>query len=367
MLGGIALIAVSAIALATPSAQVDKASVVASPEPIQVAQTYVYQQPSYLPPQASPWEQYKVRLTALARQQRVSEATIQSVIPGLGVNRRVIELDHAEPRASSSGGIPSMQPYIRKHVTESLIRRGQSNYSNLYQGLRWIESRYGVDGTILLAIYGHETSYGLVTGSNDLLEVLASMAYGGRRRSLFENEFIAALKLIDQGVPRYMLKGSWAGATGFPQFLPSVALRLRADGDGDGYANIWRDELDGLASIASYLRDAGWKPSVRWGVPVTVPTNLNRYALRSTITAPKCPQVYRRHTRWLTVREWRALGVVPYGSRLAESELATLFEPEGPSGSGYLLTNNYRAILDYNCSNFYAMSVGLLADAIARR
>src|SRR6185369_5249154 len=128
MFGGIALTAVSAIALATPSAQVATAPTVASPGPIQVAQTYGYQQPGYIQPQASPWEQYKIRLTALARQQRVSEATIQAVIPSLDINRRVIELDHAEPRASSSGGVPSMQPYIRKHVTESLIRRGQSNY-----------------------------------------------------------------------------------------------------------------------------------------------------------------------------------------------------------------------------------------------
>ena len=89
--------------------------------------------------------------------------------------------------------------------------------------------------------------------------------------------------------------------------------------------------------------------------------------LRSAVTAPKCPQVYKRHTRWLTVREWRALGVVPYSSGISDNEMATLFEPEGPSGSGYLLTNNYRAILDYNCSNFYAISVGVLADAIARR
>ena len=104
-----------------------------------------------------------------------------------------------------------------------------------------------------------------------------------------------------------------------------------------------------------------------WGVSVQVPTNLNRAALRSTLTAQRCPQVYKRHTRWLTVREWRALGLVPYSAKVPDNELATLFEPEGPNGSGYLLTNNYRAILDYNCSNFYAMSVGLLADAIARR
>ena len=336
------------------------------PPQVPVAQS-PYGQPTYAIPLTDPWQQYKVRLTALARLQGIRESTIQAVIPGLDINQRVIALDHAEPRAASSGGVPSMQPYIRTHVTASLIRRGQSNYSNLYQSLRSIESRYGVDSTVLLAIYGHETSYGLVTGSNDLLQVLASMAYGGRRRTMFENEFIAALKLMDQAVPRYMLKGSWAGATGFPQFLPSVALRLRADGDGDGYANIWNNELDGLASIASYLRDAGWKPSVPWGVAAQVPYNLNRVALRSTLTAPRCPQVYKRHTRWLSMREWRALGVVPHSGGIADSEMATLFEPEGANGSGYLLTNNYRAILDYNCSNFYAMSVGLLADAIARR
>jgi membrane-bound lytic murein transglycosylase B len=170
-----------------------------------------------------------------------------------------------------------------------------------------------------------------------------------------------------QGVPRWRLKGSWAGATGFPQFMPSVALRLRADGDGDGYANIWSDELDGLASIASYLRDAGWKPNVTWGIPVRTPPTLNRAAIRTTITAQRCPQVYRRHSRWLTMREWRGLGVIPIGRSLPDSELASLLEPDGPYGTAYLLTTNYRSILDYNCSNFYAISVGVLADAIARR
>src|SRR6185369_5076986 len=287
---------------------------------------------------------------------------------GLTKNERVIELERTEPVARSSGGVVgALAPYLRSHVTGSLIRRGQANYSEHYDGLRTIDARYGVDPAVLMAIWGVETSYGTVTGSTDLLQALASLGYYGRRRAMFESEFVSALKLMDQGVPRWRLKGSWAGATGYPQFLPSVAVRLRADGDGDGYAHIWRDELDGIASIAPYLRDAGWKPSVRWGVAVSVPVNLNRYALRSTVTAPKCPQVYKRHTRWLTVREWRALGVVPYSSGISDNEMATLFEPEGPSGSGYLLTNNYRAILDYNCSNFYAMSVGLLADAIARR
>ncbi len=334
--------------------------------PAQYAQTYA--QPSYVSAPSSPWESYKARLAALARQQGVREATIQGNVPGLTINQRVIDLERSEPVARTSGGVVgALSPYLRAHVTPTLVARGRNNYSTLYSGLRSIESRYGVEAPVLLAIYGHETSYGLVTGSTDLLGALASLGYYGRRREFFETEFVSALKLMDQGVPRWRLKGSWAGATGFPQFMPSVALRLRADGDGDGYANIWSDELDGLASIANYLRDAGWKPNVHWGIPVHTPSNLNRAALRTTLTAQRCPQVYRRHSRWLTMREWRSLGVAPLGASLPESEMASLIEPDGPYATAYLLTTNYRAILDYNCSNFYAISVGVLADSIARR
>ena len=333
----------------------------------QVAST-TYAQPAYTQPVSDSWATYKVRLAALARLQGVSETTIQQNVPGLTINRSAIEMERTEPVARSSGGIVgALAPYLRAHVTSSLINRGRSNYSNLYDGLRSIGNRWGVDPAVLLAIYGHETSYGLVTGNNDILQVLASLGYYGRRRAFFEDEFIAALKLIDSGVPRWRLKGSWAGATGFPQFMPSVALRLRADGDGDGRANIWSDELDGLASIAAYLRDAGWKPNVAWGIPVRAPATLNRAAIVSRMTAQRCPQVYKRQSRWLTMREWRALGVTPIGRSLPENEMASLIEPDGPYATAYLLTTNYRAILDYNCSNFYAISVGALADAIARR
>ena len=327
-----------------------------------------YTQSAYTQPVSDSWATYKVRLAALARLQGVSESTIQQNVPGLTINQSAIEMERTEPVARSSGGVVgALAPYLRAHVTSSLINRGRRNYSDLYDGLRSISDRWGVDPAVLLAIYGHETSYGLVTGSNDILQVLASLGYYGRRRAFFESEFVAGLKLIDAGVPRWRLKGSWAGATGFPQFMPSVALRLRADGDGDGRANIWSDELDGLASIAAYLRDAGWKPNVAWGISVRTPATLNRAAIVSRMTAQRCPQVYRRQSRWLTMREWRALGVTPIGRSLPENEMAGLIEPDGPDATAYLLTTNYRAILDYNCSNFYAISVGVLADAIARR
>ncbi|NUQ16952.1 MAG: lytic murein transglycosylase [Sphingomonas sp.] len=315
-----------------------------------------------------PWYGYKLRLATLARQQGVSAATVQAYVPNLTKNERIIELERTEPIARTSGGVVgALAPYLRSHVTGSLIRRGQDNYADHYDALRSLESRYGVDSAVLVAIWGLETSYGTVTGSTDLLQALASLGYYGRRRDFFENEFVATLKLIDQGVPRWRLKGSWAGATGYPQFMPSVVLRLRADGDGDGYSDIWANEMDGLASIAAYLRDAGWKPNVAWGIRVRTPANLNRAAIANRTTAPRCPQVYRRHSRWLTMREWRALGVTPLSRSLPDNEMASLIEPDGPDATAYLATANYRAILDYNCSNFYAISVGVLADAIARR
>lgn len=308
---------------------------------------------------------YKSRLSGLARSAGVREATIQSVVPFLSLNSRVIQLDRAQPGGvSNPNAAPPFAPYRRRHVTSDLIRRGQSRYAVNSRWLNWIEQRYGVEPGVLMAIYGHETSYGVVTGGFDLAEVLATLAYEGRRRSFFEEEFVAALKLLDRGTPRSRLKGSWAGATGYPQFMPSVVLRLATDGDGDGTANIWRSEADGLASIAAYLRDAGWKPNVHWGIPVRTPASLNRVAIKSRLTAPRCPQVYARHSQWKKMREWRALGVYPVGRSLPDNEMATLLEPDGPNATAYLLTTNYRAILDYNCSNFYALSVGLLADAI---
>jgi lytic murein transglycosylase len=332
------------------------------------AQAYGYAQPARAPAR-SEWETYKVRLSMLAAQQGVRDSTIRANVPGLTINRSVIEMERTEPvaRSTSDGRVSMISPYLRSHVTDSLIRRGRANYADHYQALRGLEARHGVDPAILMAIWGHETSYGQVTGSTDLLSALASLGYYGRRREFFEQEFISALKLMDQGVPRWRLKGSWAGATGYPQFMPSVALRLRADGDGDGYADIWSNELDGLASIATYLRDAGWKPNTSWGIPVRTPSTLNRQAIVNRTNSQRCPQVHRRLSRWLSMREWRALGVTPTGRSLPDKEMAMLIEPDGPGYTAYLLTTNYRAILDYNCSNFYAISVGVLADAIARR
>ena len=216
---------------------------------------------------SSSWETYKVRLAALARLQGVREATIRTYVPTLDKIERAIELERTEPQAHSSGGVVgALSPYLRRHVTFADLA-GAVQLRDHYSSLQRLQARYGVDPAVLMSIWGMETSYGTVTGSTDCSTRCRASAITAAAGEMFEDEFVAALKLIDLGVPRRQLKGSWAGATGYPQFMPSVALRLRADGDGDGYADIWDNELDGLASIATYLRDAGWKPNVAWGNP----------------------------------------------------------------------------------------------------
>ncbi|MFD1611907.1 lytic transglycosylase domain-containing protein [Sphingomonas tabacisoli] len=311
------------------------------------------------------------QVRAQALMQGVRARTLDSVLPTLTFNPRVVELDRAQPGGTpgttTPSSIPAFAPYRIQHVDSARISRGRAKYQALRPLLSRVEAQTGVPEEIMVAIWGHETNYGAYTGNFDLPRSLASLAYDGRRRDLFTQELIDTFKMIDRGVPREKLKGSWAGATGYPQFLPSVYLRLARDGDGDGKADIWSSDADALASIANYFVNAGWRPGRPWGVPASAPPYLDRTSVAGKVTSPRCPRVHDRHTRWLTVAEWRARGVVQTGGqRLRDTELVTLLEPDGPGAQAYLLTGNYRVILDYNCSNFYALSVGLLADAVAQ-
>ena len=311
---------------------------------------------------------YLPTLHARALAAGVSRRTVEQVFPTLEFSARTVELDQAQPGGTSgSTATPPFEPYRRQHVNAALIAGGQRRYQSNHSRLQEIGRRYGVEPSMLIAIYGHETSYGAITGNFDVLNSLASLAYEGRREDLFASEFVAALKMIERGVPRSRLKSSWAGAMGYPQFLPSVYLRLAVDGDGDGQANIWQSEPDAWASIANYFSKSGWKPNTPWGVAVSVPSDFNRAAVASRLRAPRCPRVFERHSRWMTIGEWRRMGMQLQGASWPrDGEMASLIEPDGPGRTAYLLTTNYRTILDYNCSNFYALSVGLLADAVKR-
>ena len=307
---------------------------------------------------------YLQQVAAKALAEGVSERTINDILFTLTPNDRVIALDRDNVSSGgSSSGFPPLAPYLRDHNSSARINAGRRVHAQLQPLAGQVEARYGVPAEILMAIWGHETAYGAVRGSFDLPRSLATLAWEGRRRDLFERELIDVLKIADSGVPRSTLVGSWAGAFGNPQFLPSVYLRLAVDGDGDGDRDIWTSEADTLHSIANYFRDAGWRAGQPWGVRAYTPNSVNRAALETPMASPICPRVHVRHSRWMPVRDWRALGVIPQGA-IGDDVMAALFEPDGPAAPSYLLTQNYRVILEYNCSNYYAMSVGLLADAI---
>ena len=309
------------------------------------------------------FQTYLLQVGAKARGEGVSQATVSRALSGLTINNRVVQLDSAQPGRSNTP--PPVAPYIRTHVDSARINGGRRQMNQVAGLLPAIEQRFGVPRQYLVAIWGHETNYGSYTGNFDLVRSLATLAYEGRRRDLFEGELIAVLKMIDNGVPMSRLKGSWAGAFGYPQFLPSVYLSTAVDGDGDGFANIWTSQADTLASIANYFVKAGWRQGQPWGVRASVPSGFDVGRYSPALRAPSCDRVHERHSVWKTVDEWRSLGVQPQ-SGIAANTMASLFQPDGPGTPAYLLTGNYRVILQYNCSNYYALSVGLLADEIAR-
>ncbi|MEL6878448.1 MAG: lytic murein transglycosylase [Pseudomonadota bacterium] len=309
------------------------------------------------------FDAYMELLKARARAEGVSDATIRRMTTNLTPNDRVIRLDRGQPGRPTVRDYPAMAPYIAKHVNPTRVAGGRRVFSDNRATLRRIENEYGVPAEIMVAIFGHETSYGRIRGNFDLSRSLATLAWEGRRRELFSGEWVALMKVADKGYSRSQLVGSYAGAFGNPQFLPSVYLRLAEDGDGDGRANIFTNRSDTFASIANYFKDAGWRIGQPWGVRARVPSGFNVDAYKTELVAPVCPRVHERHSQWKMVREWRKLGVQPQRP-MADDTLASLFQPDGPGRPAWLLTSNYRVILEYNCSNYYAMSVGLLADEI---
>ncbi len=308
---------------------------------------------------------YLQGLRAKARAMGVSDATFERAIAGLTFNPRVAALDRSNMPTADDAPIPDFEPYRRQHIDASKIARGRAVYERNRTLLRGIERDTGVPEEIMVAIFGHETNYGTISGDFDLLRSLATLAYEGRRRTLFEPELLAVMVMMQRGVPRERLVGSYAGAFGYPQFLPTVYLRDARDADGDGQPNIWSSQPDALASIANYFVRAGWRKGEPWGVAVRLPESFDRSRIVSRTVAPRCKRVFARHSRWFTMAEWRAMGIAPSKGIWPDGTiLATLLEPDGPGKTAYLLTSNYRAILDYNCSNFYALSVGLLADEV---
>lgn len=278
--------------------------------------------------------------------------------------QRAVELDRSQP--DDSGRRNVFADYLARQLTRQRINDGRVRAADNAGLLRRIEGETGVPGAIIVAIWGMETSYGRITGTFDLPSAIATLAFDGRREALFTRELDALVRMVGEGrVTRGQLRGSWAGAFGQPQFLPSSYLHYARDGDGDGRADIWNSTADTFASIANYLRENGWQAGVPWGFRAVVPRGFDRAAVANPDKPTQCIRPMQVHSRWLPAAQWRAYGFIPMNALWPDDDvMMTLVEPDGPDKGAYLTTQSYRAIMDYNCSNFYALSVALLADAV---
>jgi membrane-bound lytic murein transglycosylase B len=268
---------------------------------------------------------------------------VDAALTGVDPVSRVLELDRRQPEA-----ILPLATYVARAVSAGRVRRGQARLAAERPALAEVAARTGVPPAIIVALWGLESDYGRDPGAFPVIPALATLAHAGRRGALFRAELLDALRILDEGhVPLDRLRGSWAGATGQPQFLPSSFLRHAVDGDGDGRRDIWTSRADTLASIATYLVAAGWQAGVPWGHPVHLP----RSGPPGSEPRP--------------ASQWRAHGLrIAGGVPLPDDTVATLLRPDGDHGPAFLVSENFEVLLRWNRSTAFAVAVGTLADRL---
>ena len=283
-----------------------------------------------------------------ARARGLKEATISSALDGLAPIERVVELDRRQPEFTLT-----FDQYMRRVVSAQRVEKGRARLAEHRGILDRVARAYRVQPRFIVALWGIETDFGRVRGSFPIIAALATLAHDGRRSRYFRKELFNALTIIDQGhISARAMIGSWAGAMGQNQFMPSSFLRYAVDHDGDGRRDIWTNRADVFASTANYLREVGWRDDQTWGRPVRLPSGFD-------------PELLGLKTR-KGLAAWQKLGVRRAdGTDLPGRNLAASILRPGEDGPPFAVYDNYRAILKWNRSHLFAVAVGSLADRIA--
>jgi peptidoglycan lytic transglycosylase B len=299
-----------------------------------------------------------VRTEALSR--GISQGTVDAALANIDEPMPVvIERDRSQAEV-----VQSFERYLQRHVSAKVIKSGREMLARHLALLTSVSRAYGVPPGIILSIWGMESNYGRFSGVRPTIAALATLAWDPRRSTFFRGELFDALEILDRGdIDLNHLKGSWAGAMGQVQFMPSSYLSYAEDFDGDGRRDIWSTPADVFASIANYLLGHGWRAGEAWGREVKVAPAAEKRIRADVARRNGSCQATRDMTVALPLAKWQSLGVrLPNGRTLPKSDLTASLV----SGSKrhFLVYTNYDALLDYNCAHSYALSVGLLADRI---
>ncbi|MDR6538657.1 lytic murein transglycosylase [Variovorax soli] len=296
---------------------------------------------------SSAFAQWVSDFRAGARTEGISEATLRSAFDDVRYLPRVIELDRSQPEFTRT-----VWDYLDNTVTPQRVAAGQDKLLQFRSEADAAAARYGVPPAIVIAIWGMESNYGSNYGSTPTIDALATLGFEGRRAEWARAELLAALKILDKGdIPRDRMVGSWAGAMGQTQFMPSNFLAYAVDADGDGRRDIWDSMADVMASTANFLSRAGWQADKPWGVEVRLPAGFD-FGRADTAVRQSSAQ-------------WAAEGVRTVdGQPLPAFDESAILLPAGARGPAFLVGPNFRAILRYNNSTSYALAVGLLAQRL---
>jgi membrane-bound lytic murein transglycosylase B len=293
------------------------------------------------------FEEWRMLLRSDAIAAGINADLFDRTFAGLTLDPNVVRADNSQPEFTRP-----VWEYIDGAVSVSRIAQGRLLKAQHRPTLKAVRKAYAVDHEVLIAIWGMESNYGSNIGSHNVIRSLATLAFDGRRQVFWRTQLLAALQILQNGdAPAQGLIGSWAGAMGQTQFMPTTFNEHAVDFDGDGRHDLWRSTPDALASAAHYLQASGWENGQPWGFEVNLPQGFD-YALAD-------PEIRR------SVAQWRILGINPTRTiDVNEHSLATLFLPAGHRGPAFLLLNNFRSILKYNNSTAYALAIGLLSDAL---
>ena len=309
-----------------------------------------------LPPPFDLWLS-SVRAEAAAR--GIRPEIIEQAFAGVEPVEQILERDRAQAEFTLN-----LQTYLSRRLTRQTVRTAQRMYVRHHRTLlQRISKHYGVSPRILISVWGLESNFGRFAGVRPTIRTLTTLAYDPRRSALFRTELFSALEILNRGdIELERLKGSWAGALGQPQFMPSSYLLYAQDFDGDGRRDIWQSEPDVFASVANYLKEHGWVDGTTWGREVKLPGKVRAAAEAIPLRDTGC-RAERAMTEQRPLTVWRRIGVRTMAGVLvpASSVKASLVRAGTRS---FLLYPNYEAILGYNCAHTYALSVVLLSDRL---